>query len=106
MLVVVSIAYCGSKDLISSSLRRISWTGSRFRSSDSKSHSTYDGRKISGFQSKPWDDRTQVISRGGPSGSPILITVCSCLERDVLSKLGLLSCPDHVFGEEDVLFDC
>lgn len=59
---------------------------------------------VPGFQSKPCEDRTQVIynqpvstlklahdsnscipeltRRGTPSGSPILITVCSCLESD------------------------
>lgn len=39
--------YCGNILSISSSLNRISWTGSLFRSSDSKSHSTYDGKNIS-----------------------------------------------------------
>lgn len=37
---------------------------------------------------KPWADDRYEMSRGGPSGEPILITVHSCLEKAELSKLG------------------
>lgn len=37
---------------------------------------------------KPWADDRYEMSRGGPSGEPILITVHSCLEKAELSRLG------------------
>lgn len=37
---------------------------------------------------KPWPEDKYEMSRGGPSGAPMLITVHSCLERAVLSRLG------------------
>jgi hypothetical protein len=72
----------------SSSLSKISWTGSRRFSSGVYSQSTYEGTKISGFQVKPWLEERYEISRGGPSGSPMLIKVHSSLLKAVLSRLG------------------
>lgn len=57
-----------------------------------------DGRKISGFQAKPWLEERYEIKRGGPSGSSeMLIVVDSCLEIAELSRLGRLWCSIFCF---------
>jgi hypothetical protein len=45
------------------------------------------------------------MSLGGPSGSPILMTVASCLEMEVLRRLGRLCCIDERLGGDEAADD-
>lgn len=55
---------------------------------------------------KPWLEAVYEISLGGPSGSPILMTVHSSLRIAELRRLGLLAWNSFCFCAEEVGDDC